>query len=209
MLYDIPRDADASRVYGTPEFERARLQRLPVPVRRAVEAAEAVVTPEEAQARYRAAHARLNAQEPGHRPVARIVRQGAARKDAGSMPPFWFRHDYSAQSPIFRERDWIILTRRTSWRDILAATSHVYGVKTVDITSERRTRNVVRPRQAAMYLMRELTPLSLPRIGKVIGDRDHSTISHGISKIAALLKNGDAEMAAEIAAIRKLLGAAE
>lgn len=52
-----------------------------------------------------------------------------------------------------------------------------------DINSKKRTRNIAYPRQIAMYLTRELTDLSLPRIGEEFGGRDHSTVIHAYNKI--------------------------
>ena len=56
-----------------------------------------------------------------------------------------------------------------------------------ELTGERRSQNIVYPRQVAMYLARELTDSSLPRIGKAFGGRDHTTVMHATSKIAALM----------------------
>src|SRR5208282_2515025 len=53
----------------------------------------------------------------------------------------------------------------------------------------------------AMYLAKELTPRSLPDIGRRIGGRDHTTVLHGVRKIAALIKR-DPNLAAEVATIR-------
>ena len=57
-----------------------------------------------------------------------------------------------------------------------------------DLRSERRTQAVVFPRQIAMYLSRELTDLSLPRIGQLFGGRDHKTVHWGHDKIAKRIK---------------------
>ena len=57
-----------------------------------------------------------------------------------------------------------------------------------DLQSQRRTQDVVYPRQIAMYLTRELTDLSLPRIGEHFGGRDHTTIHYGHDKIARRIR---------------------
>ncbi|MGI9116034.1 MAG: chromosomal replication initiator protein DnaA [Gaiellales bacterium] len=57
-----------------------------------------------------------------------------------------------------------------------------------DLCSERRTQTVVFPRQVAMYLSRELTDMSLPRIGQLFGGRDHKTVHWGHDKIAKRMK---------------------
>ena len=59
-------------------------------------------------------------------------------------------------------------------------------------------------RQIAMYLCRELTDLSLPKIGKVLGGRDHTTVMHGINKIKKLLTK-DPELARQISHLSGIL----
>ncbi len=63
-----------------------------------------------------------------------------------------------------------------------------FSLTVEDLCSERRTQNVVFPRQIAMYLSRELTDLSLPRIGQLFGGRDHKTVHWGHDKIARRIK---------------------
>jgi chromosomal replication initiator protein len=63
-----------------------------------------------------------------------------------------------------------------------------FSLTVEDLRSERRTQTVVFPRQVAMYLSRELTDLSLPRIGQLFGGRDHTTIHYGHDKIARRMK---------------------
>ena len=58
-----------------------------------------------------------------------------------------------------------------------------FKIKTDDLISKRRTRNVTFPRQLAMYLCRELTDWSLPKIGEIFGGRDHTTVIHSYEKI--------------------------
>ncbi|MBB6445410.1 chromosomal replication initiator protein DnaA [Bacillus benzoevorans] len=63
-----------------------------------------------------------------------------------------------------------------------------YNVKLEDFTAKKRTKTVAFPRQIAMYLSRELTDLSLPKIGEEFGGRDHTTVIHAHEKISNLLK---------------------
>ena len=63
-----------------------------------------------------------------------------------------------------------------------------FGVTTTELCSEKRSQNIVYPRQVAMYLSRELTDSSLPKIGKEFGGRDHTTVIHATSKIARLIR---------------------
>lgn len=58
-----------------------------------------------------------------------------------------------------------------------------FKIKIDDLISKRRTRNVTVPRQLAMYLCRELTDWSLPKIGEIFGGRDHTTVIHAYEKV--------------------------
>ncbi len=64
-----------------------------------------------------------------------------------------------------------------------------YHLRLEDLKSKKRTKTVAFPRQIAMYLCRELTDFSLPRIGEDFGGRDHTTVIHAHEKINRLLKN--------------------
>jgi len=59
-----------------------------------------------------------------------------------------------------------------------------YSVTHAELTGDKRTRRIVRPRQVAMYLSRELTDASLPAIGRAFGDRDHTTVMYAVQKVA-------------------------
>lgn len=59
-----------------------------------------------------------------------------------------------------------------------------FKIKVDDLLAKKRTRNLAFPRQIAMYLCRELTDTSLPRIGEMFGGRDHTTVIHAHDKIA-------------------------
>lgn len=72
-----------------------------------------------------------------------------------------------------------------------------FSVTVADILSPRRTANIVRPRQIAMYLTKMLTLRSLPEIGRRFGGRDHSTIHHAVQKIGGQVER-DPETAALI-----------
>jgi chromosomal replication initiator protein len=59
-----------------------------------------------------------------------------------------------------------------------------FGLKMSEFRSKGRQRDLVFPRQVAMYLCRELTDASLPEIGRYFGGRDHTTVLHSCAKIA-------------------------
>ena len=71
---------------------------------------------------------------------------------------------------------------------IMGETATYFGVSVEDLCSASRTRQLVNARQVAMYLARELTDLSLPKIGDAFGGRDHSTVMHANKKIAGLMQ---------------------
>ena len=84
---------------------------------------------------------------------------------------------------------------------IIKAVSAYYSVSVDDIRSQKRKREIALPRQVAMYLTREMTPLSLPAIGDVFG-RDHTTVMHSCDKIAEMVRTSP-EMSAAIADLKK------
>jgi chromosomal replication initiator protein len=63
-----------------------------------------------------------------------------------------------------------------------------FGLTLDELCGDRRSQNIVYPRQVAMYLSRELTDSSLPKIGKEFGGRDHTTVIHATQKVARLIK---------------------
>ena len=94
--------------------------------------------------------------------------------------------------------------RRIRVEDILRIVAKHYGVSRADLLSSRRTANVVRPRQIAMYLAKTLTLRSLPEIGRRFGGRDHTTVLHAVRKIEGLVQ-GDKGLADEIEVLKRQL----
>jgi chromosomal replication initiator protein len=74
-------------------------------------------------------------------------------------------------------------------QDIQKAVGDEYRLKLEDFTSKRRTKSIAFPRQIAMYLARELTDFSLPKIGEEFGGRDHTTVIHAHEKITKQLSS--------------------
>jgi chromosomal replication initiator protein len=97
--------------------------------------------------------------------------------------------------------------RRIGSDDIIGAVATYFGLSADALLSKRRDKEVVGPRQVAMYLMREETDLSLSETGARLGGRDHSTVLHGYEKVATQLPH-DATLRADIAAVRQQLGIA-
>ena len=97
---------------------------------------------------------------------------------------------------------------RLSEEQILDTVADHFGVERAAFEGRSRSRSIARPRQVAMYLLREETGASLPRIGAMLGGRDHTTVLYGCERIADLIEE-DAEMRREVVGLRKrLYGAA-
>lgn len=66
-----------------------------------------------------------------------------------------------------------------------------FNIKQVDLESAKRTRNLAFPRQIAMYICRDMTDLSLPKVGQAFGNRDHTTVLHACEKISKEMKTNE------------------
>ena len=76
--------------------------------------------------------------------------------------------------------------RRITIDEIQKKVAEHFNIRVSDMHSARRARQVARPRQVAMYLAKQLTPRSLPEIGRKFGGRDHTTVIHAVRKIEEL-----------------------
>ena len=94
--------------------------------------------------------------------------------------------------------------RRVRIEDILRIVSRHYKVPRNELLSARRSRDVVRPRQIAMFLAKALTSRSLPEIGRRFGGRDHTTVLHSVRKVEAMIKD-DVELGQEIELLKRML----
>jgi chromosomal replication initiator protein len=94
--------------------------------------------------------------------------------------------------------------KKVKIEDIQKLVASHYNVTKADILSARRTANVVRPRQIAMFLAKTLTPRSLPEIGRRFGGRDHTTVLHAVRKIEALV-GSDGRLSEEIELLKRML----
>jgi len=79
-----------------------------------------------------------------------------------------------------------VTERRVTIDEIQKKVAEHYNIRVADMHSARRARAVARPRQVAMYLAKQLTPRSLPEIGRKFGGRDHTTVIHAVRKIEEL-----------------------
>jgi chromosomal replication initiator protein len=94
--------------------------------------------------------------------------------------------------------------RRVTIDEIQKRVAEHYNIRLADMHSARRARAVARPRQVAMYLCKQLTPRSLPEIGRKFGGRDHTTVMHAVRKIEEL-RGSDRTLAEDIELLRRML----
>jgi chromosomal replication initiator protein len=94
--------------------------------------------------------------------------------------------------------------RRVTIEEIQRRVAEHYGIRIADMHSSRRARAVARPRQVAMYLAKQLTPRSLPEIGRKFGGRDHTTVMYAIRKIEDL-RTTEPLLSDDIETLRRLL----
>lgn len=94
--------------------------------------------------------------------------------------------------------------RQVTAKLIMEAVASFYNINMSDFRARKRTRTIAFPRQVAMYLVRELTDYSLPRIGEEFGGRDHTTVLHACTKINRDIELDD-NLAAAISNLRKAI----
>ncbi|QLK85205.1 chromosomal replication initiator protein DnaA [Staphylococcus sp. 17KM0847] len=93
-------------------------------------------------------------------------------------------------------------SKKITIQDIQKVVGAYYHVRIEDFAAKKRTKSIAYPRQIAMYLSRELTDFSLPKIGEEFGGRDHTTVIHAHDKIKKELEN-DATLKQEIENLEK------
>jgi len=102
---------------------------------------------------------------------------------------------------ILREAD-----RKVTIEEIQRKVSEHYNIRLSDLIGPRRVRTIARPRQVAMWLAKRLTSRSLPEIGRRFGNRDHTTVMHGVRRIEEL-KSHDSQIAEDLELLRRALEA--
>ncbi len=88
-------------------------------------------------------------------------------------------------------------SRKITIDEIQKKVAEHFSIKVTEMSSSRRARAVARPRQVAMYLSKKLTTRSLPDIGRRFGNRDHTTVLHGVRKIEELIQS-DSSLAEDV-----------
>ncbi len=94
--------------------------------------------------------------------------------------------------------------RQITADEVMKLVSHEYGVRVADITGAKKSRDISLPRQISMYLIRRLTRLSYPEIGRLMGGKDHSTVVKGVKKMNGLMEE-DHEFARKLRNVEKKL----
>ncbi|NBV54282.1 MAG: chromosomal replication initiator protein DnaA, partial [Proteobacteria bacterium] len=95
-------------------------------------------------------------------------------------------------------------TRVITIEDIQQKVATQFNIRVADMHSPRRTRDLARPRQVAMYLAKQLTSSSYPDIGRAFGGRDHTTVIHACETVVALLPR-DAKLAENVQIVTRTL----
>ena len=94
--------------------------------------------------------------------------------------------------------------RKLTIDEIQRTVADYFNLRLAEMLSERRARNIARPRQIAMYLSKQLTSRSLPEIGRRFGGRDHTTVMHAVRKIEDLRRD-DSQLDDDLARLGRLL----
>ena len=94
--------------------------------------------------------------------------------------------------------------KNVSAKDVIRVVSEFYGIEEASVSEKGRKKEVIKPRQVIMYILREDFDISFPSIGDKVGNRDHSTVIHSYEKIKTDLKT-DPELVQEIERIRSML----
>jgi len=97
-------------------------------------------------------------------------------------------------------------TRQVSIAEIQREVAKHYNIRLDEMHSRRRSRNIVHPRQVAMYLAKNLTSNSYPEIGQYFGGRDHTTVMHAVGKIEKMLIE-DQHISDDLKILKSLLNA--
>lgn len=110
----------------------------------------------------------------------------------------WILENESAARAVLARiddrRELEAIERRPLVGQILGAVCKTFGISRDDIASDRRTKEVIAPRQIAMLLARTLTGRSLPEIGRYLGGKDHTTVLYAVRKLDWLKQKLEAEL---------------
>jgi chromosomal replication initiator protein len=114
--------------------------------------------------------------------------------------PITLEGTYEVLADLLKAHD-----RQVTIDEIQRKVAEHFNIRVADMSSARRSRSVARPRQVAMYLAKHLTTRSLPEIGRKFGNRDHTTIIHGVARVTELIQQ-DHAFADDVELLRRGLG---
>lgn len=142
--------------------------------------------------------------------VARQINTSCRDID-GAFNQLLLQHRYSNGPEDFEAIDKMLRhlirsgdAKRVRIEDIQKVVARQFNVPRNDMLSNRRTRQIVRPRQIAMYLSKTMTPRSLPEIGRRFGGKDHTTVLHAVRKVEEQIGQ-DTKFAREIELLKRLI----
>jgi chromosomal replication initiator protein len=110
-------------------------------------------------------------------------------------------HDKEEDAPGFEPP----VVRKATFQDVLETTSAYYSVSVQDMMGASRVREVLMPRQIAMFLGKKHLSLSFVRLGEIFSNRDHTTVMHAVEKIEKQMQN-DPQLLREIRALEREIG---
>lgn len=124
------------------------------------------------------------------KPIFKIVEVAKVLDAQGVVESIKNLHDTRACLDLIRlsfPGYFLPATPRAVSHDILEAICHTWGISKNDLVSERRTADLIPPRHVAYALFKQLTRLSLPAVGRIMGNRNHTTILYGIRRIQPVI----------------------
>ena len=114
------------------------------------------------------------------------------RELEGALNRIWANHELTGNDISLENSErllsdiLLINEKNISIKFVQEQVSLFFNLKLSDMTSSRRSINIARPRQIAMYICKDITSFSYPEIGKAFGGKDHTTVMHAVKKIEAL-----------------------
>jgi chromosomal replication initiator protein len=135
--------------------------------------------------------------------------EGNVREIEGALNNIFHYMDVKGKEPTIQEvKNLIKINKKApknlSVKEVVRIVSEFYNVDVDLVYDKSRKKDVVRPRQVIMYLLREVFNVSYPSIGQKLGGRDHTTVIHSCDKIKEDIKV-DAQLASELAELKRLL----
>lgn len=135
--------------------------------------------------------------------------EGNIREIEGALNNIFHHFEVKGKEPTISEVKSLIKiekkpVKNLSVKEVVKMVASFYNIEEALVYDKSRKKEVVRPRQIIMYLLREIFSVSYPSIGQKLGGRDHTTVIHSCEKIKEDLKV-DADLASELAELKLML----